>query len=154
VYVCGKKDFRSQIITQTSETTLIEHQRSAFFAKTFLGFELIIQHLFVHILMKDIWAKSGKKRVKWFFCSWNQINVGGRPEPNSVLICEKFSTKGASHFTFSGYFIYGPSAVKLVVAVHGPSILKSNEHCFGLTCNVNHHLFFNQMFSPRKGTIG
>ena len=92
--------------------------------------------------------------MKWFLRSWNQINVRGGPEPYSVFICAKFGTEGASHSAFSGHFIDGPSTVELIVAVHRPAITKSNEHCFGLTCNVDHHLLFNQMFSACKGSIG
>ena len=92
--------------------------------------------------------------IMFMQCSWDQINVGSRPKANSMLICAKFGTKGASQSAFSGYFVDSPSPVELIVTVHGPSIPKSDEHCFGLTCDTNHHLIFNQMFTPGEGAVG
>lgn len=87
------------------------------------------------------------------FRSWYQIDVCGRPQAYCVFFSLEFRPEGAAHFVLSRFEIHRPSTVQLIVAVHRPTVLESNQHGFGHTGHINNGLALDEVFSTDEGGI-
>ena len=70
-----------------------------------------------------------------FFGRWQHDDIGCRPQPDSVLVGDEFSSEASARARVSGFEMNCPTTVELVVTVHRPAAAEANQHGF---CTTGH----------------
>ena len=87
------ENLRAQVVAQTGKAALVEHQRGAFLAVDALGFQVREQVLCRDVFIQNVGSKPGEEGVGVFLWCRHEDDVGGGPQPNSVLVGQKFGSK-------------------------------------------------------------
>ena len=141
------EDFRAEVIAQTSKTSLVEHECCTLLSVDALGLQVSEQVIGRYVFVEDIWSEASEKGMAVFFGGGNEDDIGGRPEPYGVFVGDEGCSQASPRAWVRGLEVDRPSAVELVVAVHGVAAAESDEHRFGPTCHAQHLMAENQRIS-------
>ena len=87
------EDFRAEVIAQTGKTSLVKHERSTLLSVDALGLQMGEQVIGRDGFVEDIRSEASEKGMAVFFGRGQEHDIGGRPQPNGVLVGDEGSTQ-------------------------------------------------------------
>jgi len=148
------EDFRAEVIAQTSKTSLVEHECCTLLSVDALGLQVSEQVIGRYVFVEDIWSEASEKGMAVFFGGGQEHDIGGRPEPYGVFVGDEGCSQASPRAWVRGLEVDRPSAVELVVAVHGVAAAESDEHGFGSACDAQDFMTENQRIGLCEGRKG
>ena len=145
------EDLRTKVISQPCKSALIQHERCCFLSIARRACEPVCQCGLRDRIVQHVRSELGKEGMAALLMGWQKDDVGSRPQAHSVAFGDEFRTQTTLGVHSGGVEVDRPTAVELVVAVHGPPVVQANQHRLAFAGNFNHLLIEQQMGLVAQG---